>query len=99
MYDPAKRATADECLQSSYFREAPFPCDPELMPSFPQHRNIGAQHQQQPGSTQQSQQQQQQPPPLQLQDSMLSRSGAPGGLVFPAAGSQQQQTYQMNFGR
>ena len=23
MYDPAKRATADECLQSSYFREQP----------------------------------------------------------------------------
>jgi len=40
MYDPAKRATADECLQSSYFREQPLPCDPKLMPSFPQHRNM-----------------------------------------------------------
>ncbi len=40
MYDPSKRATADECLQSSYFREAPFPLDPKLMPSFPQHRNL-----------------------------------------------------------
>ncbi|CAL8097085.1 unnamed protein product [Orchesella dallaii] len=40
MYDPKKRATAEECLQSSYFREAPIPCEPELMPSFPQHRNM-----------------------------------------------------------
>ena len=39
MYDPQKRATADECLQSSYFKEAPYPLDPKLMPSFPQHRN------------------------------------------------------------
>jgi len=39
MYDPSKRATADECLQSSYFKEQPLPCDPKLMPSFPQHRN------------------------------------------------------------
>ena len=39
MYDPVKRATADECLQSSYFKEAPYPADPKLMPSFPQHRN------------------------------------------------------------
>ena len=38
MYDPTKRATADECLQSSYFREAPLPCDPGLMPTFPHHR-------------------------------------------------------------
>ena len=60
MYDPAKRATAEECLQSSYFREQPLrnfffyccisflitnrifctACDPKLMPSFPQHRNM-----------------------------------------------------------
>lgn len=40
MYDPKKRATAEECLQSSYFKEAPLPCDPKLMPSFPQHRNL-----------------------------------------------------------
>uniref|UniRef100_T1IHJ0 Protein kinase domain-containing protein n=1 Tax=Strigamia maritima TaxID=126957 RepID=T1IHJ0_STRMM len=40
MYDPNKRITATECLQSSYFKEAPLPCEPELMPSFPQHRNI-----------------------------------------------------------
>ncbi|XP_071056987.1 cyclin-dependent kinase 10 isoform X1 [Onthophagus taurus] len=40
MYDPRKRATAEECLQSSYFKEAPLPCDPKLMPTFPQHRNI-----------------------------------------------------------
>ncbi|ERL88176.1 hypothetical protein D910_05564 [Dendroctonus ponderosae] len=40
MYDPRKRATAEECLQSSYFKEPPLPCDPKLMPTFPQHRNI-----------------------------------------------------------
>lgn len=40
MYDPVKRATADECLQSVYFQESPLPCDPNLMPSFPQHRNL-----------------------------------------------------------
>ncbi|CAG2102070.1 unnamed protein product [Medioppia subpectinata] len=40
MYDPMKRATAEECLQSSYFKENPLPCDPKLMPSFPQHRNL-----------------------------------------------------------
>jgi cyclin-dependent kinase 10 len=40
MYDPRKRATAEECIQSSYFKEPPIPCDPELMPSFPQHRNL-----------------------------------------------------------
>lgn len=40
MYDPKKRATATECLQSSYFKEAPLPLDPKLMPSFPQHRNM-----------------------------------------------------------
>lgn len=39
MYDPNKRATATECLQSSYFQEPPLPCDPKLMPTFPQHRN------------------------------------------------------------
>ena len=38
MYDPTKRAKADECLKSSYFKELPHPCDPKLMPSFPQHR-------------------------------------------------------------
>lgn len=64
MYDPKKRATAEECLQSSYFKEAPLrkcpkrgqsnkylrqlnhylglfaACDPKLMPTFPQHRNM-----------------------------------------------------------
>ncbi|KPJ08697.1 Cyclin-dependent kinase 10 [Papilio machaon] len=43
MYDPNKRATAEECLQSSYFKEQPLPCDPKLMPSFPQHRNLKGQ--------------------------------------------------------
>ncbi|XP_055538173.1 cyclin-dependent kinase 10 [Wyeomyia smithii] len=40
MYDPSKRATAEECLQSSYFKEAPLPCDPKLMPTFPHHRDL-----------------------------------------------------------
>ncbi|KAK2141393.1 hypothetical protein LSH36_1109g00033 [Paralvinella palmiformis] len=40
MYNPQKRATARDCLESSYFKEQPLPCDPDLMPSFPQHRNI-----------------------------------------------------------
>ncbi|KAG1670225.1 Cyclin-dependent kinase 10 [Nymphon striatum] len=40
MYDPNKRATAEDCLQSSYCKEPPLPCNPELMPSFPQHRNL-----------------------------------------------------------
>ncbi|XP_025115550.1 cyclin-dependent kinase 10-like [Pomacea canaliculata] len=38
MYDPDKRATAEDCLDHSYFKEQPHPCDPEFMPSFPQHR-------------------------------------------------------------
>ncbi|CAD5115771.1 DgyrCDS4715 [Dimorphilus gyrociliatus] len=33
------RATANDCLESSYFKTAPLPCSPEMMPSFPQHRN------------------------------------------------------------
>lgn len=40
MYDPKKRATAEECLQSSYFKEPPLPCEPKMMPTFPQHRNM-----------------------------------------------------------
>ncbi|XP_062032410.1 cyclin-dependent kinase 10 isoform X2 [Lepus europaeus] len=39
MYDPRKRATAGDCLESSYFKEKPLPCEPELMPTFPHHRN------------------------------------------------------------
>ncbi|OQV24752.1 Cyclin-dependent kinase 10 [Hypsibius exemplaris] len=38
-YDPKKRATADDALMSSYFKEQPLPCDPDLMPTFPQIRN------------------------------------------------------------
>ena len=40
-YDPTKRATAEECLQSSYFKEAPQPCEPKLMPTFPRFRDLG----------------------------------------------------------
>ncbi|XP_057569491.1 cyclin-dependent kinase 10 isoform X5 [Hippopotamus amphibius kiboko] len=32
-------ATASDCLESSYFKEKPLPCEPELMPTFPHHRN------------------------------------------------------------
>uniref|UniRef100_A0A3B5MW40 Cyclin dependent kinase 10 n=1 Tax=Xiphophorus couchianus TaxID=32473 RepID=A0A3B5MW40_9TELE len=37
MYNP-QRATAKDCLESSYFKEKPL-CEPELMPTFPHHRN------------------------------------------------------------
>ncbi|XP_065207006.1 cyclin-dependent kinase 10 [Planococcus citri] len=40
MYDPLKRATAEECLKSTYFKEPPLPCEPQMMPTFPQHRNL-----------------------------------------------------------
>lgn len=40
MYDPSKRATSRQCLNSSYFKANPLPCEPNLMPSFPQHRNL-----------------------------------------------------------
>ncbi|XP_057257960.1 cyclin-dependent kinase 10 isoform X2 [Pezoporus wallicus] len=33
------RGTAKDCLDSSYFKEKPLPCEPELMPTFPHHRN------------------------------------------------------------
>ncbi|KAM4722358.1 cyclin-dependent kinase 10 [Rhinophrynus dorsalis] len=39
MYDPKKRATAEDSLGSSYFKEKPLPCEPQLMPTFPHHRN------------------------------------------------------------
>ncbi|XP_068207888.1 cyclin-dependent kinase 10 isoform X2 [Palaemon carinicauda] len=48
MYDPNRRATADECLQSAYFKELPLPCDPQMMPTFPQHRNLKQQQHQPP---------------------------------------------------
>ncbi|VDI59109.1 cyclin-dependent kinase 10 [Mytilus galloprovincialis] len=38
MYDPEKRASAEDALDSSYFKEQPYPCEPEFMPSFPHHR-------------------------------------------------------------
>ena len=31
-------ATAYQCLKSPYFTEKPVPCEPDLMPTFPQHR-------------------------------------------------------------
>ncbi|XP_070575994.1 cyclin-dependent kinase 10-like [Ptychodera flava] len=39
LYDPKKRATAADCLDSLYFTEPPFPPEPDMMPTFPQHRN------------------------------------------------------------
>lgn len=53
MYDPKKRATAEECLQSTYFKIPPLPCDPNLMPTFPQHRNMRQSKNQQHGNSQQ----------------------------------------------
>lgn len=38
MYDPEKRGSAEDALDSSYFKEQPYPCDVEFMPSFPHHR-------------------------------------------------------------
>ncbi|KAJ6643906.1 Cyclin-dependent kinase 10 [Pseudolycoriella hygida] len=43
MYDPNKRATSHEALESTYFKEPPLPCDPKLMPTFPHHRNLKTQ--------------------------------------------------------
>ncbi len=31
-------ASTSDCLNSPYFKEKPLPCDPELMPTFPEHR-------------------------------------------------------------
>uniref|UniRef100_A0A8D0D6T4 Cyclin dependent kinase 10 n=1 Tax=Sander lucioperca TaxID=283035 RepID=A0A8D0D6T4_SANLU len=39
MYHPQRRATAKDSLESSYFKEKPLPCEPDLMPTFPHHRN------------------------------------------------------------
>nr|CAB3229364.1 cyclin-dependent kinase 10-like [Phallusia mammillata] len=39
MYNPDKRTTAKESLDTSYFKEMPLPCDPDMMPTFPHHRN------------------------------------------------------------
>ncbi|KAG9272095.1 cyclin-dependent kinase 10 isoform X1 [Astyanax mexicanus] len=39
MYNPQRRASAKDSLESSYFKEKPLPCEPELMPTFPHHRN------------------------------------------------------------
>ncbi|XP_053741306.1 cyclin-dependent kinase 10 isoform X1 [Synchiropus splendidus] len=44
MYNPQRRASAKDCLESSYFKEKPLPCEPELMPTFPHHRNKRAAH-------------------------------------------------------
>ena len=38
-YNPAERITASKARKSSYFREKPLPAEPEMMPTFPQHRN------------------------------------------------------------
>ena len=39
MYDPKQRATAKQCLESSYFKEPPLPCDPSLLPVSSQDQN------------------------------------------------------------
>lgn len=40
MYDPKKRASAQESLESNYFQEVPLPSNAKLLPTFPQHRNF-----------------------------------------------------------
>uniref|UniRef100_A0A8C5JYE7 Cyclin-dependent kinase 10-like n=1 Tax=Jaculus jaculus TaxID=51337 RepID=A0A8C5JYE7_JACJA len=42
MYYPKKRATAGDCLESSYFKGKPLHEFPELMPTFPHHCNTRA---------------------------------------------------------
>ncbi|GLH13815.1 Serine/threonine-protein kinase PITSLRE [Gryllus bimaculatus] len=71
MYDPKKRATAEECLQSSYFKEAPLPCDPKLMPTFPQHRNLKTKA---PAN----------PPPAPTQETTTGNNTADPSLHLPA---------------
>uniref|UniRef100_A0A1I8BLA8 Protein kinase domain-containing protein n=1 Tax=Meloidogyne hapla TaxID=6305 RepID=A0A1I8BLA8_MELHA len=34
VYDPKRRATAEQCLDNEYFRRSPLPCDPSMMPSL-----------------------------------------------------------------
>ena len=34
-YDPKKRITCDEALDSSYFQENPLPIDPSMFPTWP----------------------------------------------------------------
>lgn len=58
MYDPSKRADAYQCLKSVYFKEKPLPCEPDLMPTFPQHRLKNSEHRKQQEEKQQQQQQQ-----------------------------------------
>ena len=38
-YDPKQRISAYRARKSRYFKEKPLPLKPELMPTFPQHRN------------------------------------------------------------
>ncbi|XP_009861642.2 cyclin-dependent kinase 10 [Ciona intestinalis] len=39
LYNPAKRISAQDCIEMSYFKENPHPCGPDMMPTFPHHRN------------------------------------------------------------
>lgn len=34
VYDPKRRSTAKQCLDSEYFKLSPLPCDPSIMPSL-----------------------------------------------------------------
>ncbi|PAV56461.1 hypothetical protein WR25_00184 [Diploscapter pachys] len=38
-YDPSKRLSAAVAAKHPYFTESPLPCDPSVMPSYPQIRN------------------------------------------------------------
>ncbi|XP_065891024.1 cyclin-dependent kinase 10-like [Dysidea avara] len=38
-YNPKERISASKARKSSYFKEKPLPVEPEMMPTFPHHRN------------------------------------------------------------
>ncbi|KII61478.1 Cyclin-dependent kinase 10 [Thelohanellus kitauei] len=40
VYDPLKRLTSKKCLDHKYFTTDPLPIDPDLMPTFPEFRNL-----------------------------------------------------------
>ncbi|XP_012558761.1 cyclin-dependent kinase 10 isoform X1 [Hydra vulgaris] len=39
-FDPEQRISAQDCLESSYFKDKPLPIEKSLMPTFPEHRNF-----------------------------------------------------------
>ncbi|CAK8671064.1 unnamed protein product [Clavelina lepadiformis] len=39
LFHPERRITARDAIATSYFKENPLPCDSDMMPTFPHHRN------------------------------------------------------------